>query len=183
MLSRFVFLVLALIRALYEGMNSVFDCFLLSFKQNLLELTIFSYFVGTYTFYYPLPEVYRISLFMDPCRNLAYNCCLNVFGVAEYPKLRAGLESERVLQLDIVASDTEVATNYDLVYEDGSAVNPNAQRTAYDNRVIDTSCNAVNKPHKYCLGRNYALVRSAQRPPCSDNNYSLDALAGNVEYY
>lgn len=37
-----------------------------------------------YSFDYPLPEDYRISILMDPCRYLAFNCCINVFGTCSH---------------------------------------------------------------------------------------------------
>ena len=37
-----------------------------------------------YSFAFPLPEDYRISILLDPCRLLAYNCCVNVFGKSQW---------------------------------------------------------------------------------------------------
>ena len=36
-----------------------------------------------FTFASPLPEDYRISILLDPCRLLAYNCCVNAFGKSQ----------------------------------------------------------------------------------------------------
>jgi hypothetical protein len=35
---------------------------------------------NTYAFNFPLPQDFRISIFIDPCRFNVYNCCVNVFG-------------------------------------------------------------------------------------------------------
>ena len=36
-----------------------------------------------FTFASPLPEDYRISILLDPCRLLTYNCCVNAFGKSQ----------------------------------------------------------------------------------------------------
>jgi len=138
---------------------------------------------NTYAFDFPLPQDFRISIFIDPCRFNAYNCCINVFGAAEYPALRvSGLEPERAKVVTVIATDTEVAINYDLVYEDGSPVAVTNQRAADDETVIDVTCgekgfDIQGQPSSFCAGLDYSFVRSPYRPPCSDNNFSLNALA------
>ena len=132
----------------------------------------------TYTENFPLPQNYKIYIFMDPCRSNAYNCCMNVFGEAEYPLTRlAKNEIERSVPVDLLASDTEVKQNYDLVYEDGSSVLSAQSVTADDDSILDYSCVRFRKPHLWCAGKNFAFTRSSYRPPCADNNASLNALA------
>ena len=115
---------------------------------------------------------------MDPCRNKPYNCCMNVFGEAEYPLTRLSKnEIERVVPVDLLASDTEVKQNYDLVYEDGSSVLAAQSVTADDNSVLDYTCESFRNPHLWCAGKDYAFQRSPFRPPCADNNSSLSSLA------
>ena len=130
-----------------------------------------------YQFSYPLPQNYRIFLFMDPCRLNNYSCCMNVFGEAEYPlTLLAKNELERQVVVDLFAEDSEVAQNYQLVYEDGSNVLASQQVAADDSSVLDYNCLSFRVPHLWCAGKNYAFTRSPYRPPCADNNSSLDAL-------
>lgn len=137
----------------------------------------------TYADYYvqdlPNLEYYRNNILIDPCRHNNYNCCMNVFGAAEYPSLKlTPWEQERVYKPLYLASDTDVMVNYNLVYEDGSSISEVARRGADDNSIIDYECIARNNPYTYCIGKNYANERSFQRPACNDNNYSLNALDG-----
>ena len=132
-----------------------------------------------YSFDYPTTDKYIIGMLIDPCRLNSYNCCINVFGTAEYPVLIASkLESERVVLYDVIASDTEVSSNYILVDEHSMLIPTSAQRSSDDFQVFDTGCIAKSMPYTYCAGRNFAFRRSDYRPPCSDNNSSLNALQG-----
>ncbi len=79
---------------------------------------------------------------------------------------------------DVLASDTEVSTNYVLVDEDGTSIDPASLRSAEDFAVYNESCQAKNNPDKSCQGRNIAYSRSTLRPPCMDNNSSLDVTNG-----
>ena len=102
---------------------------------------------------------------------------MNVFGEAEYPlTLLAKNELERQVVVDLFADDTEVAQNYQLVYEDGSNVLASQQVAADDSAILDYTCLSFRTPHLWCAGKNYAFTRSPYRPPCADNNSSLDAL-------
>lgn len=132
-----------------------------------------------YKYDYPESANYRIGILLDPCRFNAYNCCMNVFGQPEYPSLlSSNMEAERVFKYNVIASDTEVAKNYFLVYEDGSSIAFAEQRSADDYAIYNESCTGLNKPDTSCVGRNYAFVRAALRPPCLDNNSTLDVTAG-----
>lgn len=133
-----------------------------------------------YTFNYPMSyELYRFGFLIDPCRGLAPDCCMNVFGSAEYPALTKPIEeAERVVKLIQLGSEQEVQLNYYLVYEDGTPVPAAAIRTPDDFTVINTTCEAPGVPYSYCDGKNYAYQRSSYRPACTDNNQSLDVLAG-----
>lgn len=132
-----------------------------------------------YIFDYPESANYRIGILVDPCRFNAYNCCMNVFGQPEYPALlTSNLEAERSFKYNVIADDEEVAKNYFLVYEDGSSVATAEQRAPDDFAIYNESCVGLNDPNTKCVGRNYAFVRSPLRPPCVDNNYTLDILEG-----
>ena len=114
---------------------------------------------------------------MDPCRFNSYNCCMNVYGSAEYHALlRSGLEVERVYKYPVIASDDEVASNYYLVDEDSGTIS--SKREADDSAVFNLSCVSNKVPTEFCSGRNFAYTRSAIRPACMDNNNTLDILQG-----
>lgn len=128
---------------------------------------------------FPAPADYRIMIAVDPCRYLAYNCCMNVFGTPEYPALiDDGLEAERKVKYTVLGDETAVQINYQAVFEDQSVIPSTALRMADDNAVIDYSCKAKGSPYSYCYGKNYAFQRSPSRPNCSDNNVTLNVLAG-----
>ena len=63
------------------------------------------------------------------------------------------------------------------MYEDGSSIATADQRSADDDLVWNSTCVSDGVPYDICLGRNYAMSRSTLRPPCLDNNQSLNALA------
>jgi hypothetical protein len=53
----------------------------------------------SYVYEYPESANYRLGLLIDPCRYNAYNCCMNVFGSPEYPKLLiSGVDQNRVFK-------------------------------------------------------------------------------------
>ena len=107
---------------------------------------------------------------------------MNVFGSAEYPRTRLSKnELERQVVVDLFTSDTEVVINYDLVYEDGSDVLASDKMSADDNSIIAPECTDFRIPYNYCAGKNYGFIRSPYRPPCADNNYSLNSLAGCID--
>lgn len=132
-----------------------------------------------YKFDFPLPENYVITLAMDPCKGLEYDCCMKKFGSPEYPALiNNGLESERFAKYDVLGNDTEVQVNFQYIYNDGTLVPPTALRSPDDEAHIDPDCRARNVPYAYCAGYQYAYKRSTSRLACSDNNVTIDALAG-----
>lgn len=135
-----------------------------------------------FRFDYPISDDYRINILIDPCRGHADNdCCLNVFGTPEYTALKvAGHTQERVVQYKIIGDETEVSSNYDLVYEDSSTVPVYAQRTADNYEQIDLECTGVGEPYSFCRGKNYALGRSPLVPACTDNNQSMNTLESCV---
>jgi hypothetical protein len=141
-------------------------------------------YVDNYVYDYPSILDYRLGMLIDPCRGLRYDCCLNVFGTAEYPSLRlTGLEQERVLKNLVLGTEEEVSINYDLVYEDSTLVPTDASRAADDETILDLNCDgkslAIDGSYNgFCMGKNYAFKRSIQRPACFDNNISLNALSG-----
>ena len=64
---------------------------------------------------------------------------MNVFGTAEYPKLKMdGLEPERENPKNVIANDSDIQANYDLVFEDGSLVPVSSTRGA-DDELISSS--------------------------------------------
>jgi hypothetical protein len=132
-----------------------------------------------YVFDFPLSAKYRIGMLVDPCRFNAYNCCMNVFGTPEYPALlQSGLEPERAFKYEVIANENEVASNYFLIDEDSNSIATTAQRAADDSAVFNLSCVSNGNPTTFCSGRNYAYTRSALRPPCLDNNTTLNVLTG-----
>lgn len=138
-------------------------------------------YTNEYIFDYPISANYRIGILIDPCRYNSYNCCMNVFGTAEYPALiKSNLESERVFQYTVIANENDVSSNYVLVDQDSRTIPTTAQRSADDFKIFNTICTGNKKPYDYCAGRNYAFKRSSLRPPCMDNNSSLNLLNGCV---
>ena len=136
-------------------------------------------YTDNYVFDYPLSAKYRIGILMDPCRFNSYNCCMNVFGTPEYPALlQSGLEAERAFKYVVIANPNEVASNYYLVDEDSVSIATTAQRGADDSAVFNLSCIADGNPTTFCSGRNYGYQRSELRPPCMDNNSTLNTLDG-----
>ena len=132
-----------------------------------------------YVFDYPNIIHYRIGMLMDPCKFLPYNCCMNVFGTAEYPSLRiTGHEQERVLKYPVLGSDEVVSQLYDLVYDDWSSVAYSAQRWSDDDVIIDNECLSLYTPHANCFGKNIAYKRNPLRPACTDNNNTYNSLSG-----
>ena len=120
-----------------------------------------------------------MNILIDPCRYNSYNCCMNTFGSAEYPALlQPGLEADRVFQYIVLGNDTEVQANYYFVYEDGSTVSAVAQRSADDYTIFNESCKGLDTPTIDCQGLNFQYQRASLRPPCMDNNFSLNALEG-----
>jgi len=137
-------------------------------------------YANSYTFDFLSASSYRIGLLIDPCRYNSYNCCMNgilryhfrtlltlhkpVFGSAEYPAaLKSGIEQERYFKYIVISNESEISSNYYLVYEDGSKVLTTADRTADDDSVYDLSCVSKSVPTSNCQGRNYALQRSVYR--------------------
>lgn len=88
------------------------------------------------------------------------------------------MESERAYKYIVIASDSEVSRNYYLVDEGGSTIPSSAQRSADDFSIFNTTCVSAGEPYSYCQGRNYAFQRSSLRPPCMDNNSTLNILDG-----
>ena len=82
-------------------------------------------FTDRYSFDYPYTEDFRVGIIIDPCKqNDAHDCCVNTFGTPEYGALkRNGLEEARVMKWYVLANDTDIQINSNLVYEDGSAGN------------------------------------------------------------
>lgn len=65
----------------------------------------------SYVYDYPLSADYRIGILIDPCRYNSYNCCMNVYGSAEYHALlTSGLEAERNFKYIVLANETEVSS-------------------------------------------------------------------------
>eukprot|EP01035_Chromulina_nebulosa_P019926 gene19926-25887_t len=103
---------------------------------------------------------------------------MNVYGSPEYPSLlNTGLQSARVVKYEVLGNDSEVSKNYKLVTEDGTALTYSITRSADDYEIWDETCVGLNDPYSNCTALNYATQRSAQRPPCTDNNSSLNALS------
>jgi len=136
-------------------------------------------YADNYRVDFPATANFRIGLIINPCPPpLRYNCCMSVFGTPEYPSLRiTGLEPDRVVRTIVIGNVSEVAVNYDLVYEDGTPVPATSRRWADDEAVLDPECQARNVPYSYCMGKQYAYNRSLQLPACTDNNQTVNASA------
>lgn len=132
-----------------------------------------------YEFVYPLSSEYRIGLLMDPCRYNSPDCCMNIYGSPEYHALlSSGLQQERVFKYNVLADEDEIRANYFTIDQDGSTIAYTNQRFADDEAILNTSCAARGDPYSSCLARNYGLIPSLSRPPCVDNNISLDIMGG-----
>ncbi len=132
-----------------------------------------------FTYQYPTSEEYQIGILIDPCRGHPqyYSCCNNTYGTPEYPALKvSGFTQERVVRYPVLGNETEVRKNYNLVYEDGTAMPSSAERSADDNEVIDYDCESPGVPYSYCNGKNYAYQKSQLVPACMDNNQSMNTL-------
>jgi hypothetical protein len=131
-----------------------------------------------YIYDYPTVTQYRIGIILDPCRGLKPDCCMNIFGMPEYPAFIIDRsELERVVRVPVLGDENEVSTNVKLIYEDWSDVPAASSRIADDEAILDLNCFGVNNPYSYCLGKNYALRRSSQLPSCTDHNGTINSLA------
>lgn len=128
---------------------------------------------------YPTGEEYRIGIIIDPCRGHTrpYDCCMNTFGVPEYPALAVtGHTQERVINYPVLGNESEVAINYVTSYENGDFVPSYAMRSPDDFEVHDPQCVSRNVPFSFCAGKNYAFKKSPMTPACMDNNQSVNAM-------
>mmetsp|Transcript_19797 Transcript_19797/g.33126 ORF Transcript_19797/g.33126 Transcript_19797/m.33126 type:complete len:539 (+) Transcript_19797:100-1716(+) len=136
---------------------------------------------NSYIFDFPESANYRIGIIVDPCRFNSYDCCMNIFGMPEYAALLSSdLEAERVFKYEVIADPEEVSSNYFVMDEDSNPVATEAIRSADDSALFNLSCVSDGNPASYCSGRNFAYTRSALRPPCLDNNSTLDVMSGCV---
>ena len=164
-------------------------------------------FTDGYSFDYPYTEDFRVGIIIDPCKYGKYDCCVNTFGTPEYGALkRNGLEEARVMKWFVLANDTDIQINSNLVYEDGTAGNAIimissvfffsvssfhicslflvhavpaiSSRAPDDEWYIDLECTSVGVPYSRCLGKNYAARRSSLRQACVDNNQTVDSMRG-----
>jgi hypothetical protein len=92
--------------------------------------------------------------------------------------LRDGLENDRVLKWYVLANDTDITANFQLIYEDGLSIPDGASRAPDDESYLDHECTAANEPYARCLGINWANKRSPQRQACIDNNQTVNASIG-----
>jgi hypothetical protein len=115
----------------------------------------------------------------EQCRGNSYDCCMNIFGTAEYPSLRApNLEANRINPIDVLADEAEIQARYNLVIEDGDAIDLTAIRRADDEYYLASECIALYNPYTYCLGKRFGARVSSLKPRCVDNNSSLNTLSG-----
>jgi hypothetical protein len=69
---------------------------------------------------------------------------LNVFGSPEYKSLKdRGLESERVVEVTVLASLTEIAENYIVVDEKSNVIPISYQRKADDESYFNPECKSL----------------------------------------
>lgn len=154
-------------------------------KLNFYHDSQFIY-SNNYTFEFPIPEDYRLNIIFDPCRGNRFNCCLNVFGTPEYPKLiSSDLEAERAITIPVIAEEGEVAFNYNLIYDDWSTVPSNNIRTPDDYAYLNTYCISNGVPESFCKGKNFAYGVSLLQPACIDHNSTINGLGScyNISGY
>lgn len=146
-------------------------------------------YTDKYRYTFPDIEDYRIGLLIDPCRSLNFNCCINQYGTPEYRALKkSGIEPERVNRKLILANDTVISSRVNLVYEDSSKVSTSGtsisnSRFAADETILDPECNGNGNPYQYCIDYQYRKLMSSIRPPCTDNNSSLDSTQNCLDIY
>ena len=94
---------------------------------------------------------------------------------------QTGLENDRAVKFNVLANDTDVQSNFNLVYEDGTAVPVGSSRAPDDESYLDLECLALNVPFSRCLGYRYSMRRSLLRQSCIDNNQTVNASAGCID--
>ena len=107
-----------------------------------------------WSFDFPYVEEFRVGVIVDPCKHKEADCCMNTFGTPEYGALlRNGLEEGRKFKMLVLANDTDIMINSNLVYEDGSPVPTSSSRAPDDESYIDLECRGASNPYARCRGK------------------------------
>lgn len=158
-----------------------------------------------YVYQPPQAQLYTIGLIVDPCRDNSDDCCESKFGSPYYLRLRSdlvdfgyrsqGFESYHLL----LADPDEILANAEVVDADGGDTESLERRRADDEIFLDEKCDGVNVglddplafSYAYRLETNGKLTRMSEfthcqgfrighrpfgvKPPCFDNNATVDA--------
>jgi hypothetical protein len=78
---KYIIIILLTLISVYTKSQNLYDAQILE-ANAIAQQTSSNLFdpTNSYAFNFPLPQDFRISIFIDPCRFNAYNCCVNVFG-------------------------------------------------------------------------------------------------------
>ena len=145
----------------------------------------------------PATSDYKITLLINPCgangthgglggSPLGYDCCLGSYGAEEYALIdpigqvyshqgEPFIKGLQITPWSQLALPDEVAHNVNLVDEDFNPIPPEESRRAADETTIDPKCTKLGSPYSDCRTSRARAVRSNSRPPCSDNNQTVDA--------
>ncbi|KAL3758469.1 hypothetical protein ACHAWU_004312 [Discostella pseudostelligera] len=107
---------------------------------------------------------------------LGYDCCMERYGRGEYG-FRPGTRNRfsNGYSNGIPISPDEPLHNVDLVDEFGNELEFQYSRRANDILYIDESCVGLRDPHMACISDRFAASASKMRPPCWDNNQTVDS--------
>ena len=136
---------------------------------------------------FPSPEDFVIGILVNPCGAngtygrdddiaLGYDCCMERYGRGEY-SYRPGTRNRfsNGYSNGIPISPDEPLHNVDLVDEFGNDLEFRYSRRANDILFIDESCVGLRDPHMACISDRFAATASRMRPPCWDNNHTVDS--------
>jgi len=136
---------------------------------------------------FPSHEDFVIGILVNPCGAngtygreddiaLGYDCCMERYGRGEYG-FRPGTRNRfsNGYSNGIPISPDEPLHNVDLVDEFGNELEFQYSRRANDILYIDESCVGLRDPHMACISDRFAASASKMRPPCWDNNQTVDS--------
>lgn len=93
--------------------------------------------LNRYRFDTPAVTDFRLNIILDPCRGNSPDCCMHSYGTPEYgilirtPEPYAS-QKYRATPKVVMATPTEISTNYILEYDDGSEVASTDSRIPID---------------------------------------------------
>ena len=129
-------------------------------------------------------------MLLDPCKEHlelntspegevlgGWDCCINVFGLAEYGRTMTALndgEYRRVPEFPLKPL-TEITPNVYKVTEYGDQIAMLNSRRADDEILFDETCEGKGDPYTYCVGYRKKQQRFSRYPNCTDHNETVDA--------